>query len=225
MIIFVPEELDHHGAEKIRREADQLMGSRRVKQVIFDFRETVFMDSAGIGMIMGRYKLMQSLGFTRIPHRQPGRCMEGTDMGYENEMKIEFDSRSCNEGFIRVAVSAFMTQLNPTLEEVADVKTAVSEAVTNCIVHAYDGKVEKITVSCHIEGNALCLSVKDTGCGIPDIEKAMEPLFTTRPEMERSGMGFAFMEAFMDEVHVESTPGHGTTVSMRKEIGWNKPLH
>lgn len=128
-------------------------------------------------------------------------------MGYENEMKIEFDSRSCNEGFIRVAVSAFMTQLNPTLEEVADVKTAVSEAVTNCIVHAYDGKVEKITVSCHIEGNALCLSVKDTGCGIPDIEKAMEPLFTTRPEMERSGMGFAFMEAFMDEVHVESTPG------------------
>lgn len=133
--------------------------------------------------------------------------MEGTDMGYENEMKIEFDSRSCNEGFIRVAVSAFMTQLNPTLEEVADVKTAVSEAVTNCIVHAYDGKVEKITVSCHIEGNALCLSVKDTGCGIPDIEKAMEPLFTTRPEMERSGMGFAFMEAFMDEVHVESTPG------------------
>ena len=84
-------------------------------------------------------------------------------MGYENEMKIEFDSRSCNEGFIRVAVSAFMTQLNPTLEEVADVKTAVSEAVTNCIVHAYDGKVEKITVSCHIEGNALCLSVKDTG--------------------------------------------------------------
>ena len=146
-------------------------------------------------------------------------------MGYENEMKIEFDSRSCNEGFIRVAVSAFMTQLNPTLEEVADVKTAVSEAVTNCIVHAYDGKVEKITVSCHIEGNALCLSVKDTGCGIPYIEKAMEPLFTTRPEMERSGMGFAFMEAFMDEVHVESTPGHGTTVSMRKEIGWNKPLH
>ena len=85
--------------------------------------------------------------------------------------------------------------------------------------------MEKITVSCHIEGNALCLSVKDTGCGIPDIEKAMEPLFTTRPEMERSGMGFAFMEAFMDEVHVESTPGHGTTVSMRKEIGWNKPLH
>ena len=145
-------------------------------------------------------------------------------MGYENEMKIEFDSRSCNEGFIRVAVSAFMTQLNPTLEEVADVKTAVSEAVTNCIVHAYDGKVEKITVSCHIEGNALCLSVKDTGCGIP--RERQERVFNRFEKLnERSGMGFAFMEAFMDEVHVESTPGHGTTVSMRKEIGWNKPLH
>ena len=139
-------------------------------------------------------------------------------MGYENEMKIEFDSRSCNEGFIRVAVSAFMTQLNPTLEEVADVKTAVSEAVTNCIVHAYDGKVEKITVSCHIEGNALCLSVKDTGCGIPDIEKAMEPLFTTRPEMERSGMGFTIMETFMEKVRIESCIGAGTRIFMEKTL-------
>ena len=136
-------------------------------------------------------------------------------MGYENEMKIEFDSRSCNEGFIRVAVSAFMTQLNPTLEEVADVKTAVSEAVTNCIVHAYDGKVEKITVSCHIEGNALCLSVKDTGCGIPDIEKAMEPLFTTGGE-ERAGLGFAVMQSFCDSVRVTSTPGRGTSVTLTK---------
>lgn len=136
-------------------------------------------------------------------------------MGYENEMKIEFDSRSCNEGFIRVAVSAFMTQLNPTLEEVADVKTAVSEAVTNCIVHAYDGKVEKITVSCHIEGNALCLSVKDTGCGIPDIEKAMEPLFTTGGE-ERAGLGFAVMQSFCDSVRVTSAVGRGTSVTLTK---------
>lgn len=146
-------------------------------------------------------------------------------MAYENEMKIEFDSRSCNEGFIRVAVSAFLTQLNPTLEEVADVKTAVSEAVTNCIVHAYEGKKEKILVSCHIEGHALYLEIKDHGCGIPDIKKAMEPLFTTKPDEERSGMGFAFMEAFMDDVRVESEPGHGTTVLMRKEIGWSRPLH
>ncbi|MCI5899040.1 MAG: anti-sigma F factor [Firmicutes bacterium] len=146
-------------------------------------------------------------------------------MAYENEMKVEFDSRSCNEGFIRVAVSAFMTQLNPTLEEVADVKTAVSEAVTNCIVHAYDGRIEKIIVSCQIQGRTLYLSVTDHGCGISDVKKAMEPLFTTKPDMERSGMGFAFMEAFMDEVHVESVPGQGTTVFMRKEIGWSRPLH
>lgn len=156
-------------------------------------------------------------------HRKRG--MGGTDMAYENEMKIEFDSRSCNEGFIRVAVSAFMTQLNPTLEEVADVKTAISEAVTNCIVHAYEGKTEKILVSCYIKEHALYLEVTDHGCGIPDIEKAMEPLFTTKPDSERSGMGFAFMEAFMDEVRVESEPGHGTTVFMRKEIGWSRPLH
>ena len=114
-------------------------------------------------------------------------------MGYENEMKIEFDSRSCNEGFIRVAVSAFMTQLNPTLEEVADVKTAVSEAVTNCIVHAYDGKVEKITVSCHIEGNALCLSVKDTGCGIP--RERLERVFNRFEKLNEfkqgTGLGLA----------------------------------
>ena len=143
----------------------------------------------------------------------------------QNEMKLEFDSLSCNEGFARVTVAAFMTQLNPTLEEVADVKTAVSEAVTNCIVHAYDGRIEKIIVSCQIQGRTLYLSVTDHGCGISDVKKAMEPLFTTKPDMERSGMGFAFMEAFMDEVHVESVPGQGTTVFMRKEIGWSRPLH
>lgn len=140
-------------------------------------------------------------------------------MSNANEMKLEFDSRSCNEGFARVSVAAFMTQLNPTLEEVADVKTALSEAVTNSVVHAYEGKVEKITVQCRIEGQTLYMEVMDYGCGIEDIEKAMEPLFTTKPETERSGMGFAFMEAFMDEVKVESEPGKGTVVSMRKEIG------
>lgn len=140
-------------------------------------------------------------------------------MSNANEMKLEFDSRSCNEGFARVSVAAFMTQLNPTLEEVADVKTALSEAVTNSVVHAYEGKVEKITVQCRIEGQTLYMEVMDYGCGIEDIEKAMEPLFTTKPESERSGMGFAFMEAFMDEVKVESEPGKGTVVSMRKEIG------
>lgn len=140
-------------------------------------------------------------------------------MQYDNRMKLEFDSRSSNEGFARVAVAAFLSQMNPTLEEVADVKTALSEAVTNCIVHAYEGRVEKITVECLIEGDMLCIIVEDEGCGIENVEKAMEPLFTTKPDSERCGMGFAFMEAFMDEVKVESELQKGTRVHMKKKIG------
>lgn len=140
-------------------------------------------------------------------------------MEQTNEMMIEFDSRSCNESFARVAVAAFMTQLNPTLEEVADVKTALSEAVTNAIVHGYENEVKKVTVFCSISGQVLTLTVSDKGVGIADIAKAMEPLFTTKPDTERSGMGFAFMEAFMDDVQVESTVGEGTAVTMKKRIG------
>lgn len=136
-----------------------------------------------------------------------------------NEMEIIFDSRSENEGFARVAVAAFMTQLNPTLEEVADVKTAVSEAVTNAVIHGYENEVHKISVVCSISGRTLEISVQDQGRGIGNIEQAMQPMFTTKPELERSGMGFAFMEAFMDELFVESAPGQGTTVKMKKTIG------
>lgn len=143
----------------------------------------------------------------------------------ENEMELIFDSHSVNEGFARVAVAAFMTQLNPTLEELADVKTAVSEAVTNAIIHGYEQKVEKIWLRCHYEGRVLYIEVEDQGKGIEDISKAMEPLFTTKPELERSGMGFSFMEAFMDEVHVESVPKrNGTLVRMKKEIGKGREL-
>lgn len=140
-------------------------------------------------------------------------------MAQTNEMKIEFDSRSCNESFARVAVAAFMTQLNPTLEEVADVKTALSEAVTNSVVHGYENQVKKIVVECRIEGQKLELRVIDHGKGIEDIKRAMEPMFTTKPDFERSGMGFTFMEAFMDTVEVESGVDSGTTVTMTKKIG------
>ena len=140
-------------------------------------------------------------------------------MEYENRMKLEFDSRSANESFARVAVAAFLSQLNPTLEEVADVKTALSEAVTNCVVHAYEGKVEKILVECMIKGQELTILVEDRGCGIADVHQAMELLFTTKPDSERCGMGFAFMEAFMDSLEVESSPGEGTRVTMKKKIG------
>lgn len=136
-----------------------------------------------------------------------------------NEMKVEFDSISANEAFARVTVAAFMAQMNPSMEEVADVKTAVSEAVTNAIIHGYGGEVHKITISGVIEEQRLSLEIADQGIGIEDVKKAMEPLYTSRPELERSGMGFLFMEAFMDEVRVTSRPGEGTTVVMKKKIG------
>lgn len=143
----------------------------------------------------------------------------------ENHMKLEFDALSCNEAFARIAVAAFMTQLNPTVEEVADVKTAVSEAVTNCIIHAYDkttGDRRDVEIECTISGNELDVVVRDFGVGIENIELAMEPLFTSKPQFERSGMGFAFMEAFMDFLEVESKPNVGTCVRMKKKIEASK---
>lgn len=142
-----------------------------------------------------------------------------------NEMELVFDAKSENEGFARVAVAAFMTEMNPTLEEVSDVKTAVSEAVTNAIIHGYgfahneEGVKNKVRLHCSIQEKLLRVSVEDKGVGIEDVHKAMEPLFTTKPELERSGMGFAFMEAFMDSVQVYSVLGEGTRVVMEKTLG------
>ena len=136
-----------------------------------------------------------------------------------NEMEIRFDSRSENEGFARVSVASFLTQLNPTVEEVADVKTAVSEAVTNAIIHGYEQRVETVRIHCSIENQLFTVEISDRGKGIADVEKAMGPMFTTKPEDDRSGMGFSFMEAFMDSVEVESKVGEGTSVKMTKTIG------
>ena len=141
-----------------------------------------------------------------------------------NEMELIFDSLSANEGFARVAVAAFMTQLNPTVEEVADVKTAISEAVTNAVIHGYENEVHKIFIRCNIKEQTLYIEVEDRGRGIADVQKAMEPLFTTKPEMDRSGMGFSFMEAFKDHICVESVEGEGTTVRMQKTIGKGRKL-
>lgn len=154
----------------------------------------------------------------------------------KNEMMLEFDAISSNESFARVAVAAFVAPLNPTLEELNDIKTAVSEAVTNSIIHGYEnfygyGKYGekqpaylvihpgKIQIRCSLTEDILEIEVEDQGQGIDDIDRAMEPLFTTKPQLERSGMGFAFMEAFMDDVEVESEPGRGTLVRMRKKMG------
>lgn len=151
-----------------------------------------------------------------------------TDLKTGNEMEIKFDAVSENEAFARIAVAAFVAPLNPTVEEISDIKTAVSEAVTNAIIHGYDEEYRggadsrekcKITLYGRIEGDVLYVEIRDKGKGIEDIEQAMEPLFTTKPDMDRSGMGFAFMEAFMDDLEVVSETGYGTTVRMRKKLG------
>lgn len=145
-----------------------------------------------------------------------------TDLDMLNEMQIVFDAKSENEGFARVAVAAFVSYLDPTLDELADIKTAVSEAVTNCIIHGYLQKPGKIFLEASIQGRTLTVSVTDEGVGIPDINLAREPLYTTKPELERSGMGFSFMEAFMDEVQVYSSPRKGTRVVMIRAISGQK---
>ena len=139
-----------------------------------------------------------------------------------NEMRIEFAAISDNESFARMAIAAFVTPLNPTLEEVSDVKTAISEAVTNSIIHGYENRgslEDKVCMNCRLKGDVLEVEITDQGVGIEDIKTAMEPLYTSRPELDRSGMGFAFMEAFMDNLEVKSEPDIGTCIKMCKKIG------
>ncbi|MFR5601318.1 MAG: anti-sigma F factor [Lachnospiraceae bacterium] len=131
---------------------------------------------------------------------------------------MEIESLSQNEEFARVVAAVFMSRMNPTLEEMDDVKTAVSEAVTNAVIHGYQGKEGIIFLEARIEGRKFYISIRDQGIGIPDVSRAMEPMFTSDESGERSGMGFSFMEAFMDEVSVESKPGEGTCVKMKKHI-------
>ena len=137
----------------------------------------------------------------------------------ENNVDVIFDAISENESFARVVAAAFVTRLDPTLEEISDIKTAVSEAVTNSIVHGYEGKGGKVYMTLSLEDREIIIKIKDEGVGIENVHKAMEPLYTTDITGERSGMGFSFMEAFMDEVIVESEPGKGTAVTMKKHIG------
>ena len=142
-----------------------------------------------------------------------------TEMEIENEVRIVFPAKSCNEAMARMTAAIVASQLDPSAAEIIDIKTAVSEAVTNCIVHAYKEGIGKIEMTCRIlKGNIFYIKIKDSGCGINDIKKAMEPLFTTAPDEERAGLGFAVMESFMDSVRVTGGPGKGTCVIMKKRI-------
>ncbi|MBR3882647.1 MAG: anti-sigma F factor [Clostridia bacterium] len=137
----------------------------------------------------------------------------------KNEMKLEFLSKSSNEAFARIAVAAFVSQLDPTIEEIADIKTVVSEAVTNAIIHAYPNRDDGIVkIKASIINDEIEIEISDTGAGIENVEEAKKPLFTTKCNLERSGMGFAIMESFMDELKVESILGLGTKITMTKKI-------
>ena len=143
-----------------------------------------------------------------------------------NTMRLSFDSRSANEAFARTAVAAFLCPLDPTVEEILDVKTAVSEAVTNAIVHGYRNTIGKVNITAALyENNRIIIKVQDRGCGIEDVAKACEPLFTTAPEEERAGLGFAVMESLMDKLKVSSKPGKGTTVTLERVIRSKEAAH
>lgn len=137
---------------------------------------------------------------------------------FDNEMKLEFISKSSNEAFARISVAAFASQLDPTIEELSDIKTAVSEAVTNCIIHGYENKQGIVKIMARLKENEIIIEISDNGKGIENIEIAKEPLYTTKPNLERSGMGFTIMENFMDSMEVESIVGLGTKVTMSKII-------
>ena len=142
---------------------------------------------------------------------------------YENEMKLEFLSKSNNEAFARISVAAFASQLDPTIEELADIKTAVSEAVTNCIIHGYENSKGIVKIIARIFAGTIEIEISDTGKGIENIDLARKALYTSKSNLERSGMGFTIMESFMDEVHIESVVDLGTKVTMKKVIKKSEP--
>ena len=143
---------------------------------------------------------------------------------YDNEMNLEFISKSSNEAFARISVAAFVSSLDPTIEEIADIKTAVSEAVTNSIIHGYENTEGIIKINCKIHDNCILIEISDNGKGIEDIETAKEPLYTSKPNLERSGMGFTIMESFMDKLEIESVLNLGTKITMKKEIKKSKNM-
>lgn len=147
-------------------------------------------------------------------------------MSYNNFMTLQFASKSENEGFARITVAAFVSQLDPTLNELTDIKTVISEAVTNAIIHGYENEPNGvITISARIEADTFHITIEDQGSGIEDIEQAMQPLFTSKPELERSGMGFTIMENFMDDMEISTSVGEGTIVRMSKRIESKKALY
>ena len=230
---YLTGEIDHHAAQALRREIDAQIDARMPELLTMDFSGVTFMDSSGVGLILGRGRQMSGLvgGLLSKTHRIPcAACWTwrisitfdrggGHIMKMLNQVKMTFASRSVNESFSRAALAAFLAQADPTVPQLADIKTAVSEAVTNCIVHAYPDTVGPITMTAVLyEGGNVRITISDKGVGIPDVAKAMEPMYTTGNPDERAGLGFAVMQSFMDRVHVSSAPGRGTRVTMSRHL-------
>ena len=229
LLLEMKGELDHHGARNALRELELSIDAALPKKLVLDLAGVTFMDSSGIALILRAQQRMQLLDGSLLVRNVPQQARPAGDDTIKggvhtmktkanNEVTLAFPSRSSNEGFARAAVSCFAAQMDPTLNELEDIKTAVSEAVTNAIVHAYPDSIGQVVVKVRIcPDQVLEVTVRDHGRGIPDIEKARQPMFTTGGE-ERSGMGFTIMESFMDRLVVRSTPGRGTTVVMRKRL-------
>ena len=228
---YLAGEIDHDAAQNLRIQLDDALLARTPKTLVLDLGGVGFMDSSGVGLILGRQRCARSLGGTlRIQHapEQLRRVLRlanipctdaGMKMKAENTTRIQFDSLSVNEAYARGAAAAFLARYDPTVPQLADLKTAVSEAVTNCIVHAYPDRVGPITMTVSVyPGRVVRIVIADKGVGIPDIPRAMEPLFTTGNPEERSGLGFAVMQSFMDKVSVRSAPGRGTRVTLTKHL-------
>ena len=221
-------EIDHHSAKDIMRVLGNKIDLYLPRVCVLDFREVTFMDSSGIAIVISCVRRMRQLRgevILRSVPPQPMKVLKASGMKKgalfmkaENEMTLTFPSRSSNESFARAAVACFAAQLDPNLEELNDIKTAVSEAVTNCIVHAYRDCLGTVTIRCRIlPESVLDIVIRDKGCGMEDVEKARAPMFTTGGP-ERSGMGFTIMESFMTSLQVTSKPGKGTTVHMKRKI-------
>ena len=217
---YLAGEIDHDAAQNLRIQLDDALLNRTPRTLVLEFGGVGFMDSSGIGLILGRQRCARTVAGASVgEYPLRGRGVRRNDMKAENSTKIQFDSLSVNEAFARGAAAAFLARYDPTVPQLADIKTAVSEAVTNCIVHAYPDRVGPVVLTLAVyPGRLVRITVVDKGIGIPDIPKAMEPLFTTGNPEERSGLGFAVMQSFMDKVTVHSVPGRGTRVILTKRL-------
>lgn len=233
LYILLSGELDEYTAKTVRKELDTLFDTEKgFVQIVLDLSELTFMDSTGVGVLIGRYKKMIEYNkpiFISNPSRNAERIFKMSGLyeimpkivwlgdNMKNLMELKFKAVPENESFARSVAAGFLMQMNPTLEEIEDVKTAVSEAVTNSIVHAYPDKPGMVTMRMSIKDNDVHISVIDNGIGIVDIQKALSPFYTSKPDQERSGMGFTVIEAFMDALEVKNSKD-GLIVNMRKKI-------